>query len=266
MIAAGSSHLNQFKKGEAVCHLALIQILSFCGLIVMPKQFPKNSPSLRPFNRIPIKNKMFNDMVREISLSSATEVLWVALSNDWKYFLSEFNDITKRYELYAAVPNAYDMWTKFPNKDKARYKYRNKRLLEDSSVKKILEKLEEYIKQLQFIFGKSNVEVIFHSSVLERKIKYFPSLDMYFAVLNSLLFRVLRETTARGSLKNKHNKSIKIVYVNVTSQFHSDNNIFDRPKEIGSGCLVHRSNEALEDLSIMYRDEISRIRNSKVLK
>ena len=149
---------------------------------------------------------------------------------------------------------------------KINYNFKSMLLLTKESVEVIKTKLNDYESQLVQIFGNSQIELVFHSSILERKHPIFGNLEIYFAVLNSLLHYKLKQITRAGNITNRNGFPIKFQFLNVAEQFHKDSNIFDRPKELSSGYLTHRSNKALENLTKIYNKKINKLKTSKFLK
>ena len=262
MIGAGSSHLEPLEKRWVTNHIAgMNTIFSHSGLVVMKYQYPKLSRSLRPFPRTHYKETQFSTLKAQISANSAKEILWLALSNDWKYFLSN------NQQILPTAPNSQEKWKNMQPTKRSKYDFKRDPLLLTKESQIIIQnKLNQYELQLREIFGNSNIETIYHSSILERKHPNFPNLDMYFTVLNSILHNKLKQITTRGELVNKSNIPIRISFLNVSEQFHkapNQNQLFNRHQEIQSGFLTHRSPKALTELTEMYNNKINRLKLSK---
>ena len=262
IVGVGSSHLAPLdgSTGEPVPnHIAGMRTIhAYSGLIVMKQQFPKNSPSLKPFPRTFFKNKQFQDLVDAMRANSVSEILWVALSNDWKFFLSQNS------KLLPTAPNAIETWKGMTKEQKINYNFKSKLLLTRESVQSIKDNLQKYESQLVEIFGNSKIDTIYHSSILERKHKHFPNLDMHFCVLNSILFHKLKQITREQKVTNCFKKPIKFVFINVSEQFHSHSpTIFSRPGELNSGYMTHRSSQALEALTKIYNSKINKSKQNQ---
>lgn len=256
----GSSHLaplDQSTGGTKVRnHIqGMTNVHAFRGLVVMKQQYPKNSSSLVPHPRANHKTQQLQALKHKMRATSAIEILWVALSNDWKFFLSQNN------HLLPMAPNAEKVWKEMTCEQKVNYHFKSKLLLTRESVQYIKNRLQDYELQLLEIFGNSKIETIYHSSILERKHKYFPHLDMYFCVLNSILFHKIKQMTRETRIFNVHKIPIKFVFINVSEQFHSNlPNTFDRTNELRTGFITHRSRQALESLTKLYNEKINKSR------
>ena len=120
--AAGSSHLAPLDvsttRYTVPNHIeGMRTVYSHCGLIVMPRQFPKNSPNLKSFPRTNFKDNQFQRLINQINSISTKRLLWVALSNDWKYFLSENN------HLLELIPNASEIWRDYSTDQKNKLQF-----------------------------------------------------------------------------------------------------------------------------------------------
>ena len=103
-----------------------------------------------------------------------------------------------------------------------------------------------YMDVLRDIFGNSNLEVVYHSSVLERLDRGVPHLDMLFAILNSYLQAALKKI----KIYNRAGKLIMFRFISVTSQFHQAKNKLSLfpDKEKRRGVCVHRTFGAYQQL------------------
>ena len=254
--AAGSSALDPTltAKGEmAECHIpGLRNVMSYPGLTLMPWQFPYNCSNLKSFPRTPYKTRQYRNLKFRLSHVATKELLFLAMSNDWKYFLSAHYSDRNATTLLALTPHALEIWSKLTDKEKANYSHRGVYLLTKDSTAYLNERLDEYTTISRDLFEGTALTTVYHSSVLERIHKDFPNLDIYFAILNALLFRHLNNLSRNQSIVNRSGQPIQFVYLKASTQFFSSEVIFNRPRELRSGYLTHRTKTALSNLTKIY--------------
>lgn len=226
------------------------QCNSFGGLTLMDKHFERDS--LQPLADNPEnqehqsnKNKQLNKFIRGIQNGTEKATLFVTLSNDYKYFLTNHKG-----SMLSLTRTAKSKWDKLSAMQKSKYDIYKHNPLTGKDRTHIYEQIGKYENKLKEIFQKSSLEIFFQSSVLERfnpKIKYLP---LYFAILNSVLKHEIYKWDSNETFKNKFGKSIKCKFVCVRKQFYLNkpNKIFI-PKEIRQGKeLTHRTDKALDSL------------------
>ena len=138
---------------------------------------------------------------------------------------------------------------------KGDYNFHKLSLLHHKGDVYITRKMKLYMDVLRDMFGNSNLEVVYHSSVLERLDRGVPHLDMLFAILNSYLQAALKKI----KIYNRSGKLIIFRFISVTSQFHQAKNqlkLFP-DNEQRRGVCVHRTFGAYKELFEKMRDLIT---------
>ena len=112
---------------------------------------------------------------------------------------------------------------------------------------------------MKTILKSSTLEVLHHSSVLERLNPKIPYLNLYFAILNSVLEKNLEIWTKKGTFKNKFGKCIVCKFVNVKEQFFlraDPRSIFQKSEVEDDKELTHRNDDAMDELVAIWRSSV----------
>lgn len=192
-------------------------------------------------DRSPSKSNQFFTLRKDIIVyRDTTHVLFLGFGNDVQSVIKTGN------QMAALFPNAHERFDKMQSEDRIKYRHSSQRLLTKASARFISRKLKIYMKQLQFLFGTTAVETLYHVSVLERMSSLQPYLPLYFMAVNSLLQSALNA----NPLYNKLGIKIRLKFINVSEQFFSVNNpkVLFRPHEVDKGRMTHRTDKAYEAL------------------
>lgn len=256
--AYGSSHLSRYKSSYKNRNNPkspfrakfgkFSQVKSCGGLSVMPVRFDRYT-----LKRISEDSEFYKEKVRqleEITLAlergEDVEALWVALSNDYKAFIT--NHLGK---LLPLNKGAIEKWEKLKSEKGKRVGYNafDKRPWSWKLRKQLMAQFGVYKDVLASILSRSSLKVLHHSSILERLNPAIEHLDFYFAVLNSVLQRHLERWSREEVFKNKHGEPIVCKFVNVKEQFclAPEPELLFRPREVADrGELTHRNDEAMD--------------------
>ena len=225
------------------------------GLIMMNQLFEMDyldklpDSSRKTYRRI--KQKQFLRFSEYLSSGDANSALLVCLSNDWKCFLTDHKG-----HMLPLMSSSYSRWSKLSGKEKANYDaFAHKPLLKESRLHLECQFLK-YEEILKPILAKSNLESIYHSSVLERMNSKYPYLPFYFAILNSFLKKYLKLWNNNKTFVNKNGKPIRCNFINVADQFHLAENpikLFIKREVVAGGELTHRTHEAYDKLAAKWR-------------
>lgn len=229
------------------------QCVPFRGLSVMDDFFHRYS--LRKLNRKPYsKCKQFNKFAEQLADCRDTEVLLESLSNDYKAFLTDH-----RGKMLQLNRTAVRRWEAMSDQSKCEYNIFAERSWTKTTRKHLMEQFGKYEDILKPVLKKSTIEVVHHSSVLERLNPNIPNLDMYFAILNSVLEYFLAKWTKNQVFKNKCGKPVICKFVSVREQFflRSDKiSVFSAGEVTGGGELTHRNEDAYDELAGMWRSKV----------
>ena len=195
--------------------------LAISGLTMMPARFKKDSFELikgvtkEERTWLSKLDARLGDLALSITNTTDLEILLVALSNDYKAFVT--NHLGRLIEL---TPSALKKWAKMGVSKRAVFNAKKECVLTKSADDHINEQFEIYAGVLLRILSKSNVKVFHHSSVLERIHKDHPDLGLYFAILNSKLKYFMQKWNREGTFRNKSKEVITCNFVDVRDQFH----------------------------------------------
>ncbi|MEC9321889.1 MAG: hypothetical protein VX869_06920 [Chloroflexota bacterium] len=172
------------------------------------------------------KQRQYERFVLKIQSARRRVYVVMALSNDWETFLKEYG------ELLRLRSTALDYWrNKYTPDMRAKHAHRKRNLIAEGAMKRLEERVDNYITQLKGIFAETPAVTVYHTSVLERRYPDYDRdhLDILFAVLNSLLHVKLFQAEAT----NSRGEPIKFRFIRLTSQYHRDGGFMDfRPDEL----------------------------------
>ena len=222
----GSSHLKYFKSTDPYsffqhdlhkfsgCH-------SYGGFQMM--DISHQWHTLRSTNKSGGKIKQFKDFQNDLAASEDTAAFFVFLSNDWKCFLS------KNGTLIGLTDTAINHWNQLPKNKRCQYDaFQSSCPLEREGRIHLQDQFKAYKEILKLILSTSDLETVFHCSVLERLNNEHHHLDLRYAILNSYLSHNLSRWSKTGDIKNKHGKSISFNFINAQRLFHK----YDDPRSI----------------------------------
>ena len=263
----GTSHLKRFKSTWAsrrnpmspynlkFSEFSCIQ--SYGGLSVMPDRFDRNSLNMLPRNSDYYKEKtrQFNQCIAELGGRREEELLWVALSNDYKTFITDHKG-----NLLDFSRGAVKKWEGLENKKRAVYNAYISKPWDKPLRVQVQSQFAVYENILQSMLSQSSVKVLHHSSVLERlnpKIEY---LNLYFAIINSVLERSLTRWTKEEVFKNKFGCSISCKFVNVKELFYmapDPERLFISKEIIAGKELTHRTDVAIDEVADIWSSAVT---------
>ena len=266
----GTSHLKRYstyrphritlpngqKKPLYAIHLKGVQKCnSFGGLTVMNNFFQRDSlqklseDNPEDLEYMESKKKQLNTFTNLVKFGKEKATLFVLLSNDYKSFLSRNN------RMLSLNRTARKKWDKLSNLEKANYEVSVYKPLTRDDRKHIEEQFAIYSSFLKNLLKNTELEIFYHSSVLERinpKVKYLP---LYFAIMNSILKHNMKVWSLNETFKNKFGNPIKCQFVCVRQQFfvpspeslfcESELSKFKRNQNIE---LTHRNEKSLDKL------------------
>lgn len=257
--AYGSSHLKHYKStrqnrlnsrskfNKKFKHFSRVK--SYGGLSVMPDKFDRYTLEKIPIDSEFYKEKVrqFEEFVTELERGGDVEALWVALSNDYKAFIT--NHLGRVLGLNRG---AVKKWKAMSKGDKLVYD-----VLEEKPWTKLLRvqvqtRFEEYRDIMKSVLARSSLEVLHHSSILERLNPNIENLDLYFAILNSVLEHSLIKWSRNEVFTNRHGKPIRCEFVNVKESFcmASDPKRLFLSHEVRlGGELTHRNDVAMDKVA-----------------
>lgn len=272
--AAGSSHFNQFQfantweKRNVLTRQHPFQYVNKCtsfpGLSVMDDLYERETfqmlnPESREFEQ---KRNQRNRFFNTIKKSQCNEILLVLLSNDIKAFITD----PVNQKPFKLIRTAHKIWLDMSSEDKQNLNIFNTNLCKRDFQQHLLKKFEIYESLLLPIFKETKINIVHHSSILERLHSNIENFDMYFSIVNSVLHFVLNKWTQSGNFKNKFNQPIQFRFVNVSEQIHSKNSIPEKIsifrlkeiekcnglKERNNTELVHRDKNAYYELADLW--------------
>ena len=206
---------------------------------------PKDTVSQKNQNKI-------NKFEEKVCRPNCKNCLCIFGTNDFMPLLckdGKFPKITSRASNY---------FKSFPEKNKIDLNLsRNRNLLPGDAGDYIKSKVHSFMGYFVDVFGRSSVEVVFFSSLLERVYPGIKNLDLLFSVINSYLKQELNRFNEAG-IVNKNGLHIKFVFINVSDQFYGSKNPLDlaREDEKQANKLVHRNIPCMELLGKRYFSEI----------
>lgn len=241
-----SSHLKDYKSNDPDSLFKDISrqfdhCYSFSGISLMPDCFERESlAKIVPKPKYQIEK--VNKFIRIIQSNKDIIAFFLFLSNDWKCFLS------KDLYLISLSQDVISEWNNSHGNSKCNYDAISRKSLTKESRHHMNAQFDIYKNILKSILLQTDIETLYHSSVLERLNPRYPHLDLLFAILNSYLLYHLNLWTKKHTFKNKHGKSIKCVFLSATHLFHlqaSPQSLFC-PKELKRGGEVtHRTPDAI---------------------
>ena len=262
--ASGSSHLWHFrfnsgwqKKRLGINHP--FQIFTRCsslsGLSVMDDRYEKDSfsklPSSHPYNEE--KNDQRGRFIRSLERGQEKEILLVLLSNDYKAFII---DDSKQKPFKLAL-TAHKKWNKMTLEEKISFNIFKENIWKPQFRIHILEQMKKYGDILRPILAKTSLEIVHHSSVIERLHFEIVNLDLYFAIINSVLQHFLVKWTDEKSFQNKFGKDIKFQFVSVKKQLHFSDKFEEKVK-------IFKDNEIAKKKELVHRTPESNIKLAKL--
>lgn len=269
VVAAGSSHLfryasTAYAKQNANSPYRLhmkgfSEVISLSGLTVMDECFEKDT--LKKMNSKPPKKILqFEDFAAALETCGDIEALLVDLSNDYKTYVTDHEG-----NMLNLISTAVRKWKDMDPELKCDYNVFTEKSWTKTTRLHIFAQFKKYEKILKPILGNSPIEILHHSSILERLNPKIPNLDLYFAILNSVLEHFLKRWTKNKAFKNKHGKAIVCRFVSVKDQFfnakfkYRDQTSLFTFTDIEKGKeLTHRNAKAM--------DELARKWSAKVIK
>ena len=291
--ASGSSHLsslsfiNQHQKRKKLPKDHPFHILDKCraypGLSVMNERYERDSFKPLPKSDTLYQNKDIqrSNFFADIKVGQESELLLVLLSNDYKCFITD----DSKNKPFSLRRTAHKNWKKLTDDQKTNYCVFYEKSWTHEFKQHIMKKFDDYRNILLPILKKSCLKKVFHSSVLERVHFNTVGLDIYFAILNSVLKNSLQKWSEEGCFKNRYDEPIEFEFVNVSDQFHSthdlDKNtnpfiakneellpvkshfyckapIFISKEIIEKKELVHRTPEAINKLATTWSEALSK--------
>lgn len=216
------------------------------GMILMPLEFSQHS--LDHMNKSSFRISQVEKTTKSLQSSDCDNCLMVTGSNDHKALL------VNRGQFIELKPHSAEIWENMSPQQKINYNCRTLGFLPVESRDFLTEKLQEYKNALTSLFSGSTIKKVFHSSILERIYPGQSNLDLYFAILNSYLKKMLNECNSKNPIFNKNGEKIKWVYINVTEQYYGalDPSTLFRPGEQKTGVMTHRHDEAMKDMVKKY--------------
>ena len=255
--AIGTSHLAKFSRyleGFGSCS-------SYPGLTVMCDFFDRNSLQKWPKQGNAAqerykqkKTRQFEEFLLELSRLGVPEALLVLLSNDYKTFITDHKG-----HMLVLNKSARKKWNKLVPDEKCNYDVYEEKALKKPAKDHINKQFLRYEEILKNILKKSSLEVIHHSSILERINPAIPYLPLYFAILNSVLKKHLENWTKNETFKNKHGKPISCRFINVSKPFFSrtdPSSIFIAREVFKQKELTHRTDKVLDEIAAIWRSEV----------
>ena len=184
-----------------------------------------------------------------IKSSPCKIALHVSGSNDFKYF------IVKDGKLVPLTESGAETWSKLSPRRRSNFLPNKTVIFGKTSREFIHQQVKLYVTELVNLYRDSEFELVFHSSVLERK--YFheklENIDAYFAYFNYWI-RMEIENLNREKIMNRNQIAIVWKFINVSSQFFNSNSPrkLYRWKEAKTGNCVHRNLNSLHELVDKY--------------
>ena len=155
-------------------------------------------------------------------------------------------------------------WNALPESWRISPHFNKKMFISKAASMHIKERVRSYVRNVIEIYENSDVEFVFHVSILERLYKsnhVLEKCNLYYAYANFYLKKELQKLNGLDPGNRVINRSGKVIgwhFVNVASQFYKakqPKNLFLK-KERNSGRMVHRNKEAMEELVEMYMAEV----------
>ena len=157
-------------------------------------------------------------------------------------------------ELLEVSDDFCQVWREWPLDLKRRFSVLKeeggRRRLHKHYIKHLLHQFNLYKEVLIHMFKDSSIETVLHMSALERLNDHFPSMDLLFGLLNSMLRESLRFWNRRGSVKNKFGHKVTFVFVDLQHIFWEAPNkidIFSRHE------WQHKAEKTHRNKHIIYR-------------
>ena len=225
------------------------RVNSYGGLSVMPDRFDRYTLEKISVDSEFYKEKVrqFRELVLALERGGDVEALWVALSNDYKAFITNHMG-----RVLGLNRGAVKRWRNMDGAQKLVYDVLEEKPWTKSLRVQIQARFEEYRDILKSMLARSSLEVFHHSSVLERLNPEIENLDLYFAILNSVLEHSLIKWSRNEVFTNRHGKPIRCEFVNVKESFclASDAKRLFRSGEVRAGGeLTHRNDVAMDEVA-----------------
>ena len=246
----GSSHLKHLafsnyrdkrKLGPDHPFQSIDNCHSFPGLTLMNNRYQRDTFNLLSPNdqRYQRQTNLREDFFFTIKTCKQPELLLVALSNDFKTFITD----ESKHKCFKLTRNAHSVWSKMTPDEKTFFNVFNEKFFTKNFRLHIFSEFENYKSILKPVLEQSTIKIVHHSSVLERLNPEILHLDLYFAILNSVLRHFLRKWTEEECFKNKKGEPIIFNFINVSKNFHSvedKTSIFCKFEVENNKELVHR--------------------------
>ena len=188
-----------------------------------------------------------NKLKEIVKNSPHSNALLVGGSNDFKWFCVKDGGLCNLQQF------GLQAWEALQADQKIEFSPKKHCILGKDGVNFIQEKVKEFGDILVDIYGGTNFENVFISSILERRLNQIPYLELYFCYINHFLMKLIAKMTQERKIFNVNLKPIKWHYINVSHQFFNAEN----PVTIfRGGDLTHRSLPAMEELCHIYMQKI----------
>jgi hypothetical protein len=242
------------------------EIYAFPGLTTILGHHFLHSESLRPHPQTwnceycIKKARQFHVFKGLFKKAKNSELLLVSASNDWKYF------VCHKGQLLEPTQDGLEVWAAMKSRKRTKYNLKKKPLLNKESETILKQKIDDYVSILRNLLSSSSFETVYQSSLLERLDTSFPTLPMYFCVINACLHDALWHSNRNDTMVNRKGKPIKLVFVNVSQPFHEA----EPPKSIfklheqKAGHMVHRNEDSMREVCHIYTKEM--IKTSQLKK
>jgi hypothetical protein len=214
IILAGSSHTSKATKQLREKYSPSITTCKgFGGLQVLAPQSPKKKEQFLEFKSELIARSKLN-----------TQVILITLSNDWEKLLKNHKN-HKEGGLLDLRDNAKGKWLSMTPEERSTYTHTTCHMLKEKPAAHLKNKLNTYKQFLTNMAKMSEFDTIYQASVLERRHINYDNLhlEILFANLNSHLKTLIENL----KLKNKLGKDVKVKFLNLAFQYHSDNTFWD---------------------------------------
>jgi hypothetical protein len=228
------------------------------GLILGGIEFPKRG--FRALTELSSGTKRkIREVKTEIRVSHAQVAVQVSGSNELKSFMVNDKDQVQIVEEWGVKT-----WKQLTSSQKSNFNPRKHRCLGKDAHDLVKKRVKTYVSNLVEIYADSELEYVFHVSILERiceKDTYLKNCNIYYAYANHFLKIELGRLNGVNRVKNRGGNYITWNFVAVSKQFFEANDpkYLFKSYERENGWMVHRTKEAMEALVEMYLAEVYKV-------
>ena len=215
-------------------------------------------------SRLFIRKTKQRDKVRDfVAASKARVAVMECGSNSIFAFTTDDENF-----VFPTDSGSINKWNKVPSNWKINPRFNKTNYFSTTAVCHIKKRVQTYVENLVQIYKNSDVEFVFHVSILERVYKpthVLRNCNLYFAYANFFLKRELNKLNGvdlSDRVMNRAGKSISWHFINVARQFYKakdQESLFmkwERDNYTKNRYLIHRSREAMDEIIGMCMAEL----------